>query len=147
MKHTCHVPDCDTPVTPKTLMCAYHWRQVPALLKQAVWEHYRSGQERDKSPSREYIRAERAAIDSVRAKEKALMHKKGIIAPEGGEPVVHLNIPVPTKEEVEKIERIRQSRILIAVMRANRDFPEILYAKMGEAADMLEIWVNELEAE
>ena len=75
------------------------------------------------------------------------MHKKGIIAPEGGEPVVHLNIQVPTKEEVEKIERIRQSRILIAVMRANRDFPEILYAKMGEAADMLEIWVNELEAE
>lgn len=65
MTHTCHVPGCDIPASLNMLMCKTHWRQVPGLLRGAVWAAYRPGQEKDKTPSREWVRAARAAINSV----------------------------------------------------------------------------------
>lgn len=67
MSHTCHIDNCNTVVPPKMLMCKSHWAQVPAVLKQAVLAHYRTGQEKDKSVSLEWVRAARAAINSVSA--------------------------------------------------------------------------------
>ena len=65
MAHTCHAAGCDTPVLPLNLMCLPHWRRVPAAMKAAVCDAYRPGQEQDKGPSTEWLRAARAAIDHV----------------------------------------------------------------------------------
>jgi len=46
-------------------MCLFHWRLVPARLKQEIRRTYRCGQEIDKKPSSEYLQAMRAAISSV----------------------------------------------------------------------------------
>jgi hypothetical protein len=63
--HTCHAIGCSTPVPPEMLMCAPHWRQVPAEIKAAIWRTYRPGQCDDKRPSREWLDAANAAIAAV----------------------------------------------------------------------------------
>ena len=70
MKHTCHAIGCDRPVAPRFLMCPTHWRMVPKHLQIAVYRHYRPGQEVDKQPSEAYLKAAKAAIDAVYAKEQ-----------------------------------------------------------------------------
>jgi hypothetical protein len=42
---------------------------VPLHLKNAIWRHYRAGQERDWKPSPDYLRAARAAVVWVAEKE------------------------------------------------------------------------------
>jgi hypothetical protein len=69
MKHTCHARNCAKEVPPKLLMCLKHWRMVPRDLQRAVWAAYHEGQEITKDPSLEYLRAARAAIQAVAAKE------------------------------------------------------------------------------
>jgi hypothetical protein len=69
MPHTCHAIGCTAPVPPKLLFCSRHWKLVPGLLRANVWAAYRCGQERDKRPSREYVRAARAAIRAVADRE------------------------------------------------------------------------------
>lgn len=69
MTHRCHAEGCEAAVAPKLLMCLRHWRMVPRALQRAVWAAYRPGQETDKSPSREYLAAARAAIAAVAAAE------------------------------------------------------------------------------
>jgi hypothetical protein len=64
-KHLCHAADCKTEVAPKFLMCAAHWRRVPRNLQLNVYRHYRAGQEQDKSPTREYLKAAQNAIESI----------------------------------------------------------------------------------
>lgn len=64
-EHRCHADGCGERVPPKLLMCARHWRMVPAKLQADVWRTYRPGQETDKHPSREYVDAARAAIESI----------------------------------------------------------------------------------
>jgi len=72
-KHFCHVPDCRTPCAPAHLMCAPHWRAVPKPLQQAVWAHYRPGQEADFAPlSEEYLDAAQAAIAAVHDPQRSL---------------------------------------------------------------------------
>lgn len=66
--HTCHVKSCNVVVPPKLLMCRRHWFQCPAFLREQVWAHYRPGQEEDKSPTKEYLSAARAACDAVETK-------------------------------------------------------------------------------
>lgn len=68
-RHTCHARGCDEPVPPRLLMCRAHWRMVPKRLKDAVWQHYRRGQEVDKRPTVSYLDAAGAAIKAVAAKE------------------------------------------------------------------------------
>jgi hypothetical protein len=70
-QHTCHVPNCTTPVEPKYLMCSKHWAMVPANLQTQVQQLYRPGQEVDKRPSPGYLNAARAAIAAVQRQEAA----------------------------------------------------------------------------
>jgi len=63
--HYCLALECDVPVDPRLLMCSRHWDMVPRAIKQQVYRTYRRGQERDKSPSREYLVAARAAVIAV----------------------------------------------------------------------------------
>lgn len=72
VEHTCHAQNCERAVPPKLLMCGNHWRMVPHGLQRAVWATYRPGQEIDKCPSADYLKAARAAIEAVAAKESAL---------------------------------------------------------------------------
>jgi hypothetical protein len=65
MSHLCHATGCEREVEPKLLMCLKHWRMVPRPLQRAVWAQYRSGQEDDKRPSREYLAAADAAINDI----------------------------------------------------------------------------------
>lgn len=67
--HTCHAIDCDMLVPPKMLMCRDHWKLVPQTLQDAVWLHYRTGQEIDKETSEEWQRAADAAIIYVARRE------------------------------------------------------------------------------
>lgn len=69
MSHICHAIKCKKECPPKYLMCKQHWSMVPADLQAAVWGHYRPGQERDKNPSAEYMRASMNAIKSVLRQE------------------------------------------------------------------------------
>lgn len=68
--HHCHANNCTAATSPRMLMCAAHWRMVPKALQQAVYDAYRPGQERDKNPSLAWVRAARAAINSVSAVPK-----------------------------------------------------------------------------
>jgi hypothetical protein len=52
-------------VPPKMLMCLRHWRMVPRELQQRVWATYVSGQEVRKDPTKEYMEAQRAAVQAV----------------------------------------------------------------------------------
>lgn len=67
--HLCHANRCTTPVPPKMLMCPKHWIMVPQELKKEVWAYYRPGQERDKQPSKLWMRAAKNAIEYVQKKE------------------------------------------------------------------------------
>jgi hypothetical protein len=69
--HRCHARGCKTPVKPQLLMCGRHWALVPVALRWPVIRNYRRGQCDDKRPSAEWVRAARAAIDAVAAREAA----------------------------------------------------------------------------
>ncbi len=55
--HTCHWPECPVEVPPKLWGCRAHWYRLPKELRDRIWVHYRPGQEIDKEPSDEYLRA------------------------------------------------------------------------------------------
>ena len=69
-EHICHAKNCDLAVPPKKLMCKRHWFMVPPDLRKEVWREYRPGQEVDKEPTAEYLKAARKAIEAVQAIEK-----------------------------------------------------------------------------
>jgi hypothetical protein len=54
-RHLCHAMGCPTEIAPRLLMCAHHWRMVPASLRESIWKEYRPGQEIDKQPSEAYV--------------------------------------------------------------------------------------------
>lgn len=60
--HHCHAKNCQVEIKPELLMCFKHWRQVPKVIQQAVWKHYRPGQCDDKNPSKQWHQAADAAI-------------------------------------------------------------------------------------
>jgi hypothetical protein len=62
MIHKCHANGCQKAVPPKMFMCKPHWFALPKSMRDDIWLHYRPGQERDKSPSSDYIRVAREAI-------------------------------------------------------------------------------------
>lgn len=53
--HHCHWPGCDKQVPPAMWGCKAHWLRLPKALRDRVWATYRPGQERDMTPSREYL--------------------------------------------------------------------------------------------
>lgn len=68
-KHCCHAIGCFKTVLPKYLMCGKHWKMVSRELQDRIWKHYRPGQEKDKRPTKEYLRAMKLAIEYVAYRE------------------------------------------------------------------------------
>lgn len=75
MTHTCHWTDCKRSVPPKMWGCREHWFKLPKVIRDAIWKHYRPGQETDKRPSTEYLAAAALA--------KGWIAGKVIINPDG----------------------------------------------------------------
>jgi hypothetical protein len=61
-KHHCHWPGCQVVVSPAMWGCRSHWFRIPIKLRSAVWMAYRPGQEKTKTPSKEYVQAARAVL-------------------------------------------------------------------------------------
>lgn len=53
--HTCHWPDCKRPVPEAMWGCLQHWRRLPHVLRNKIWETYVPGQEVRKDPSEDYL--------------------------------------------------------------------------------------------
>lgn len=53
--HHCHWPGCRKTVPPAMWGCFTHWSALPKRLRDKVWAAYRPGQERDMTPSQEYL--------------------------------------------------------------------------------------------
>lgn len=65
MSHTCHAIACNAEVPPRMFMCRPHWYKLRKPLRDAIWNEYRAGQERDKSPSKRYLCVQRRAVAEV----------------------------------------------------------------------------------
>lgn len=72
MRHHCHAHKCFRDIPPKLLMCRQHWKMVPRNIQTLVWKHYRPGQEVDKQPSHEYLKAQQLAVAAVILAETGL---------------------------------------------------------------------------
>ena len=53
--HTCHWPGCGKQCKPAYWGCYSCWMKLPKFLRDKVWTTYRTGQEIDMSPSKEYL--------------------------------------------------------------------------------------------
>lgn len=93
--HTCHIPDCTVPISLTMLMCPKHWHQVPKPLQQAVWAHYRSGQEEDKNPSADYLKAARAAINAVTGAQTPAPQPAALAQPQAVQVIEQPHRPAP----------------------------------------------------
>lgn len=51
--------------------CAPHWYALPTFLRNAIWKHYRSGQEVTKTPSPQYIAVAKCVQLWIEAKTTA----------------------------------------------------------------------------
>lgn len=65
MSHSCHAFGCGIAVPPSMMFCRPHWYLLPKPVRDAVWNEYRPGQERDKIPSARYMAVQRYAIALV----------------------------------------------------------------------------------
>jgi hypothetical protein len=65
--HHCHWPGCDAKVPPAMWGCRRHWYMLPAPIRARIWRTFRPGQERTKTPSRDYVEAAREAQDWIAA--------------------------------------------------------------------------------
>lgn len=66
MIHLCHADNCSAITVSSMFMCRKHWSMVPPTYQKAIWSNYRRGQEKDRKPSKEYLRATRYAKMIVR---------------------------------------------------------------------------------
>lgn len=57
MTHSCHNPNCGKPLPARLVSHKSSWFALPKLLRDAIWRHYRKGQEVDKRPSKGYLMA------------------------------------------------------------------------------------------
>jgi hypothetical protein len=70
IEYTCHAIHCIVKVAPKLFMCKKHWAMVPDYLQQLIYQTYRSGQEKDRRPSRVWLKYAKQAIACVTREEK-----------------------------------------------------------------------------
>jgi len=57
--HECHWPGCGVQVPPAMWGCREHWMRLPKRLRDLLWDTFRPGQEMNRTPSREYVKAAR----------------------------------------------------------------------------------------
>ena len=67
--HHCHATNCRVPVPPEVWGCRRHWFMVPKVIRERIWNAYRSGQCDDMNPSMAYCSAARDAVIAVAEKE------------------------------------------------------------------------------
>lgn len=67
--HTCHALGCGRECPPRHLMCPMHWGMVPPEIGRLIYAAYRPGQEVDKRPSAEWIKAANLAVTAVAVAE------------------------------------------------------------------------------
>ena len=72
MKHLCHAHGCRKAVPPKLLMCLKHWKMLPKNFQDDIWATYVPGQEIQKNPTKEYLKAQHRAVIMVLMKETGL---------------------------------------------------------------------------
>lgn len=65
--HHCHWPGCKSQVPPAKWGCYFHWMKLPKYLRDKIWAAYRPGQERNLTPSSEYIAVAREVQDWINA--------------------------------------------------------------------------------
>jgi len=65
-KHHCHWPGCDKQVPPAMWGCKAHWFKLPIRLRNWIWRTYWPGQEKDLTPSDEYLKAADAVQKWIR---------------------------------------------------------------------------------
>lgn len=53
--HHCHWPGCPEQVPPAKWGCYKHWMRLPKYLRDKIWATFRPGQEKNWTPSREYV--------------------------------------------------------------------------------------------
>jgi hypothetical protein len=71
-QYGCQAVGCQHLVKRGHLMCADHWRMVPKALREAVWEAWRwQRRTNSRDALQAYLKAKRAAIDAVQAKQLA----------------------------------------------------------------------------
>lgn len=68
-KHTCHWPGCGKVVPPAMWGCKTHRFKLPANLRAMIWQAYRPGQEIDKNPSAEYMKAAQLVEEWIATQE------------------------------------------------------------------------------
>ncbi len=59
--HHCHWLGCEKQVPPAVWGCKPHWYALPPEIRNRIWNAYRTGQEKDMRPSREYVAAAQEA--------------------------------------------------------------------------------------
>lgn len=70
-RHTCHWPGCEKVVPPAMWGCKKHWYRLPQHIRSRIWNAFRPGQEKSKTPSAEYVAAAREAQDWIKQYEEA----------------------------------------------------------------------------
>lgn len=70
MTHLCHAHGCERKVPPHIFMCRGHWYSLPKAVRDAIWFHYRSGQEITKDPSPSYMAVQQYAIALILSKSR-----------------------------------------------------------------------------
>lgn len=68
-KHHCHWPGCERQVPPAMWGCREHWYRLPKPLRDRIWRAYRPGQEKDQTPTREYVEVAREVQDWINKQE------------------------------------------------------------------------------
>lgn len=54
--HHCHYPGCGKPCPPAMWGCTACWYKLPKFLRDRIWRAFKPGQEKTKTPSREYVK-------------------------------------------------------------------------------------------
>lgn len=83
-KHHCHWSGCQAQVPPAMWGCKKHWFTLPTRLRNSIWAAYRPGQEKDGTPSREYLAVAREVQEWIARYEQEKIDLAGNKA--GGRP-------------------------------------------------------------
>lgn len=70
--HHCHWPGCEAQVPPAKWGCLRHWKLLPKNLRDQIWATFRPGQEKNYTPSREYVQVAQKVQTWIRAEYHGL---------------------------------------------------------------------------